>query len=153
MKIIITTILTILGCLLFSYTTSLAQKEIPQDQTHQKEPDYIEIIKQGYKTAESNQIVTKSWKTGILNEYGLIFNHLEITYSRIIMVPSIDKKTLLCGNLLIIGYGRTSDGDKKRVISLRSVCHLFNKEVVEKALTMAKEPNKLLNGWDNSVLI
>jgi hypothetical protein len=153
MKIVRIIILTILACLLFSYTASLAQKETPQDQTPQKELNYIEIIRQGYTTAETSKITIESWKLGILNDYGLIFDHLEMTYEGIVMAPTTDEKTLVCGNLLIIGYGRTSDGDKKRVISLRSVCHLFNKEVVEKALTMAKEPNRVLNGWDDSVLI
>jgi len=152
-KIIITTVLAILACLLFTHTILLAQKDIPQDQTPQKETNYIEIIKQGYKTAENDQIVTKSWKTGMLNEYKLIFDHLEITYEGIIIITNIDEKTLLCGNLLIIAYGKTLNNNKKRVISLRSICHLFNKEVIQEALIIAEEPNKILNGWDDSILI
>lgn len=152
MKIIATTVLAILACLLFNHNTLLAQKDTPQDQTPQKETNYIEIIKQKYKTVESNQTVTESWKIGMLNEYRLIFNHLEITYEGI-LVSSIGEKTLACGNLLIIAYGKTLNNDKKRVISLSSVCHLFNKEVIEKVLIIAEEPYKILNGWDDSVPI
>ena len=147
MKNIIVIVSIILTCFLLTHIT-IAQEQIPQ-----KSPNYIEIIKEKYTSAEYGQKAFESWAPGMLSDYGLILDHLEMGYKADGISATTDGKTLVCGQLLIIGYGKTSEGEKKRIISLRSLCHLFNKEVIEKILSINKETNRLLNGWDDSVII
>jgi hypothetical protein len=89
----------------------------------------------------------------MLKEYGLVLDHMEMHYTETATQKTTDGKTVVCGDLLIIGYGKTLDGDKKRVLSLRFLCHLFNKGDLEKVLTMDKKSNILLNGWNDSIVI
>jgi hypothetical protein len=151
MRLTITIIATVLACLLFGCSSLLAEKNTLPIQ--QREPNYVEIIKQKYKDAETNQKVIETWTEGILKEYLLILDHLEMRYTQIETTKTTDEKTLVCGNLLITAYAKTLDGDKKRVISLRPMCHLFNKEILEKTVLINRQANKVINGWDDSILI
>lgn len=135
--------------LLLSYTVLPIQKN---NATNNKEPNYEEIIKEKYKEVETSKKLNKSWTEGILTEYDLTLDHMKINYTVTDIVKTTDKKTLVCGNLLLIAYAKTSDGSKMRVVSSRAICHLFNKEKIEKVLVINKETNKVLNGWDNSVI-
>ena len=117
------------------------------------EPDYIEIIKDRYKDLETSEKLLESWKTGMLTEYKLFLDHVQIQYEHTTILKTTDDKTLVCGNMLIIAYGKTLDGQKKRVLSLRSLCHLFSKGKLERITIINREDNKLLNGWDDLIII
>lgn len=150
MKIITVVALTILVCLSFSCTALSEHKNtLPIKQ----ETDYEKLIKQNYKEAENSPTLIKSWTIGMLKDYKLILDHLKIEYTQSATSKTTDEKTLVCGNVLIIAHGKTLDGSKKRVISLKLVCYLFNKETLENIVIINTQENKIINGWDDLTII
>jgi len=139
MKTIKIILLTTLLCLLANLTA------LPQEKI-----DYEKIIKERYKQAETSPPVVESWRAGMFSNYKLILDHLQITYFLTTESETTDGRILVCGKLFSVGYGKTLDGQKKRVTYLSYTCHLFNKEKLENITVIHASPYIILNGWDDA---
>jgi hypothetical protein len=117
--------------------------------------NYEKFLQQRYDEVETKEAEAKSstWRAGMLKEYGLILDHVQMRYKAISENVTSDNKCLVCGFLIIVGYGKTQDGVQNRIVSRRAVCHLFDGEKLTNALTIASEPNVLLVGWSEGAPI
>jgi len=116
--------------------------------------DYEKQIKDFYKRAEAiGGVSAKTWRDGLLAEYGLILDRVENAYKMQAEQDTTDGRHLVCGVLTITGFCKTKDGMKKRVVKARQVCHVFKDKKVEKALKISEIPTKFLNGWDDLIVI
>ena len=116
--------------------------------------DYEKQIKDFYKRAEAiGGVSAKTWRDGLLAEYGLILDRVENAYKMQAEQDTTDGRHLVCGVLTITGFCKTKDGMKKRVVQARQVCHVFKDQKVEKALKISEIPTKFLNGWDDLIVI
>lgn len=122
-----------------------------QSSFSQEKPfNYEEWLQKNY--SEKSKKLDLTWKTGVFLEYGLILDHMEMKFSAAREIEA-DNKAVVCGILDVVGYGKNKDGDKYRVFSRRTICHLFEGVELKGTVTLSSLPNKLLRGWDNGVPI
>jgi hypothetical protein len=114
--------------------------------------DYEKFLKERYQEVMNNpkDNGVDTWRAGMLREHSLVLMKIEMLYKAVSMAPTNDGRILVCGALQITGFGQMLDGQKKRIISRRAVCHIFKENKLDKALNMGEENNKLLNGWEDS---
>ena len=117
--------------------------------------DYEALIKENYKRIEQNLHpgVIKTWIEGMKDEYGLIFDHLGLTYKMEQEADTTDGNHLVCGVLTVTGYAKDKSGFKKRIIQRRALCHLYKEEKAKRIISMGFEESRLVLGWEDSILL
>jgi hypothetical protein len=83
----------------------------------------------------------------------LVLDHLEFNYQKSNQADTTDGKCLVCGRLMMTGFGKTEDGMKKRITQEKLLCHLFNGQAIQKVTTIFEGKQIVLNGWDDWILI
>jgi hypothetical protein len=120
----------------------MAQNDVP----------YERIIQDRFKSFIPK--ATDSWKEGIKNGYNLELDHFDMVYEMVQVTPANEgKNTLVCGVLAMVAYAKDCDGNKKRVVGAKALCHLFKDDKIVDAVVIQEQNYILLNGWDNSLEI
>jgi hypothetical protein len=115
--------------------------------------NYDKYLSDRYKEVETKPSVVETWQVGLLTEYGLVFDHLVFVFTKSAEAVSTDGKHLISGKLLAIAYAKTRDGEKKRLIQEKDVCHIFLNQTLEKTLTIEQKDHVVKQGWDEGVSI
>jgi len=145
MKNVITILATIL---LLAFIPAIYAQET------QENTNYEEMINQACKEAQTKETLVQSWRNGVLHDYNLILDRMEIKFTQDYTSSTTENQTLVCGTMVDIGYCKTEDGIKKRVVSKRYVCYIFDKvNQIGKAKVMQKQDNIVLDGWNDFIEI
>jgi len=111
--------------------------------------DYETLVKETYKQIEVSPSPEsiRSWENGLKTEYGLIFDHLGLSYRIATEADTTDGNHLVCGILTVTAYARDTSGAKKRVVQNRAICHLFREKDVIQILKMGSDEARVILGW------
>jgi hypothetical protein len=110
--------------------------------------DYETLIRENYIRSIKTEELLKLWREGLMSEYGFMLVNLEASYEKTMEVGSERDQYILCGELTLKACVLTREKDKKTVISVRQVCHLFIGGLPVAAKTTKIEPIKIIDGWE-----
>ena len=116
--------------------------------------DYYELyLKTAYKEVAVNPKTLESWGNGLKKSYDFNLDHINIDYKKLRIESTTDGRVAVIGTTRLIAFTKDTSEVKKRVVSIRTVVHLFKDKELDDSVLLEEKPYVVLVGWDDGMEI